>query len=305
MKRLALALAILLVSMPAEGGMNELLQVIAESEFEFQKTDSDLPYPPFVWIRAARYRNTLFSSGPTDLQDIRFDQTVFSHVLFSPVYASERDIIMAGYYYGLSTFDFSGAAFDQGDVHLIGAGAAWLRQVKTNWLTGLFAAPLMHSNIRGGTPWETEWYMGTMAQYYYAPHLQLFLGGVYIHSFGQNVVYPYLGAIWLAQPSLSVAATLPWPSVSYAINTKTILRVGASPSGAQWRAQNDEQIYHDFGGWDLGFTLERETIKRLWLSASVGWSGLRAFSINEAGSIDYRTELDGSPYWGLRLAFRP
>jgi hypothetical protein len=302
MRRIPIMVVLLLFAHWAQAGMNEVLRAIAESEFEFQKTESDLPYPPFAWVRAVRYQASRFDS---DMPGSTFDQSAFSHALFSPVYASERDILLAGYYYGFSAFDFRQRGMDDGRVHLIGAGAGWLRQIKPDWMTALFVAPLVHSNIRGGSPWETEWYVGGLARYYYEPDLQFFAGGVYIYSFGEHIIYPYLGTIWLPHPRLSIAAMLPWPSAAYAIDTKTVLRIGAAPSGAQWRTKNDAQVSHDYGGWDLGLSVERKIMSHVWLGASAGWSGLRAFSINMAGEIDYRTQLDGKPYVSVQFSLRP
>lgn len=288
-------------------GYNEIIQAIAESDFDFQRKDSELPGIPLGWLRATRYQGSAFDAGPGLNDSLAFDQADFSHGMFLPVAAAKRDILVVGYYYGHTRFDFRRRlqGDDSGEINRFAGAAAWFHQVNTNWMAATFAVPYVQSSLDGGDPWATDWYVGSVARYYYKPAVQVLMGGVYIRSYGENLVYPYLGAIWMPTPSLAVTAVFPWPSVSYAISRSTMVRLGASPSGAQWLLRDNDSANADFGGWDLGLTAEHRLVRSLWLAATVGWSGMRALRLSEGGQTDYETNLDDDPFVSLALMFRP
>jgi hypothetical protein len=306
MRRTCLIAVLVLAGTAARAGLGEMVEAIAQSQFDFESRESDLPRPPICWLRGSYYGAGSFTSDDPALDGLTFQQTTFSHSLFLPVYVAPRDILAAGYYYGLSSFEFEGGPIEDGSVHMIGGGVAWLHQMEqTNWMTLAFASPLVHSSIGGGSPWETEWYLGGVARYRRSDELQWMFGGIYIRSFGENLIYPYVGAVWTPTADWSVAALMPWPAVAYAFSRKCVARFGASPSGAQWVAEDDESVNLDIGGWDVGLTLEYEIARRIWLGGTVGWSGLNSFQINNGDRLEQETSLDSEPFIRIGLAFRP
>lgn len=289
-------------SASAQGGA--WLQAIAASEFEFQRADINVPSIPFSWLMVTRYGETELTSDRADLDGVTFDQRSLSHGLFAPAMIRRRDMLLAGYFLGSSKLDFDRAPIKDGDLHTLAVGGAWLHQLKPKWMTATFVAPFLHSGLGGGSPWEVEWFAGGLVRYYQEPTIQWIFGGVYQQGFDSWFLYPYVGALWSPHPDWSLNAVMPWPSISYAVNRRWLLRVGAGPSGGQWRAQDQEQLSLDFGGWDLGLTSEVRLVRSIWLSAAAGWSGFRGFGIDEEGDTVEETDLDSEPFVRIGLNFR-
>ncbi len=286
------------------GGIADMVEAVAESDFELKDKERNLPRRPIAWLNATHYGETEFVSERDDLDGVSFEQLAISQGLLLPVWVEDDDMIVLGYSLGTSHFSFENTGRDSGDLHSLGVFGCWLRQINPEWLTGVFAAPFIHSGLSGGSPWESEWYAGAIASYEQTDTLQWLMGGIYQQGFDTYSVYPYAGLIWRPHPDWSVNATLPWPSVNYAITHDWALRFGAKPSGGQWMAENDESITRDFGGWDLGLTTEFRISGSLWGMASVGYTGLHAFGVEEDGETVNQGRLDSDPFVRLGLTVR-
>ena len=96
---------------------------------------------------------------------------------------------------------------------------AWLRQTGPHRQLGAFAAPeYSHGADYAGHEF-TEWsgYAGVIGINWTSDNFAWAYGGVAEFSPDRSLLFPYLGCYWQPTPHWSVAAILPWPSVSSTI----------------------------------------------------------------------------------------
>ncbi len=301
---LPIVIGILAISTTAAADVAKLIQAVADSEFDFKVSKSNLPTIPLGWIGGTYYGEAALTSEVPGLEGLTFNQTTFSHALAMPAMVKKRDMLVVGYYLATSRLEFDNAPIRDGDLNELGLAVGWLHQANPQWMTAAFIAPVGHSRLDGGNLTDVEWFAGYLARYYQGSTRYWILGGVYQNGIERDYFYPYVGMVWTPNPDWSVALTLPWPTVSYSIAPNWALRLGATPSGAQWVAESEKKLSTGFSGWDLGISTETKIYDYLWLSGSVGWTGLRGVGVTSAGHVLDGAKIESKPFIRFAINLR-
>lgn len=291
--------------MPARAGIDQLIHNFQQSDFEFGKVESRVPYPPLSWLSYTIYDETEFVA-PDAGDPGAFQQQAFSQSLLLPVYIGQRDLFAAGEFVGYNRFDFRDPDRDDRDLYNVGLIGGWIRQVTPRSQLSAFGAPFVSTRFDGTEPEGVEFYTGLVGLYRSTDTFTWLYGGVYEYGFGDHFLYPYAGFIWLPSPDLSVSFVAPWPSVTYALTDRLMLRAGFAPAGSTWSLEDDgEEANLEFGSWNLMAGAEYRLNRLLWLYAGVGTAGFRSFQVSSDGESELDVDVDQDPIVMIALNFRP
>ena len=292
--------------------LQDWAQQFADSEIRFQRSTSQVPFPPLAYADVSYYGDTEIRLQE-DAAAITFDQRNVSQAAGVPLLLSPRDALVVGEWVSWSNFDVNetqGAAealdATDFDVLTIGLPIGWFRQASPDWQTAAFVMPLAHRASFAGADWSFEWMGGAFARYVHNERLWWAFGLFADVGPGFDLYLPYAGVSWAVDDHWTVSAVMPWPALLYAPNPDTLWRLGLSPSGASWsidRSAGEASL--DLGGWDFGLGYERRLAGPFWARMEAGISGLRGLTLNSNGSS--APELDHGSAWfvSLSLNLRP
>ncbi len=299
-------ISVCLFAARSKAGIDQLVYDFQQSDFEFGKVESKVPYPPLSWVSYTVYDKTEFSGGPGKLDAGVFQEHDFSQSLILPVYIGKKDLFIAGETFGYSRFDFKEGGRDDEELYTMGLIGGWVQQVSPNSQVSAFASPLITSQLGGQDPEGAEFYTGVVGLYRSSDALTWLYGGVYEYSYGDQFIYPYAGLIWLPTVDWSVSIVAPWPNVTYAVSDRFMLHAGFVPAGSKWSVEaNGDRSTLAFGGWNLMAGGEYRLNRFMWLSAGVGVSGFRSFQLSGDGDADMEVKVDRDPIFSMALNFRP
>lgn len=307
---LSLCCALLLVTGPGAGvvradGVQEIARAFAESDWRFQRSVSNAPLLPVVWIAATQYGDTKFTGGSGDALPESFSERTVSQAAMLPLPVGRRDAIVLGEWARWTSIDVQGSGRDF-DVLSLSLPIGWARQVNDSWQTAAFIAPLGHHRSGRDGRWAWEYMGGAFGRYIQDDYRTWIVGFFADVSPGDDLYVPYVGLLWVLSERWVISALMPWPGVIYAPSTEFFLRLGVTPSGASWVRENGgEQVFADLDAWNLGLSLERRLKGDLWLRAEAGMSGFRGFSVQAERWRSPDTELGSSPYLSLAFSLRP
>ena len=291
------------VSAPA-GVIDSILENFHRSEFAFGRTDGNAPFPPLAWVG-------VMDHGESDLalngQPIRFDERSMSQFLLAPLWIGEKDMILAGEYFGWQRVDFHAPVVAQRDVYTLMPMLAWLRQTGPHRQLGAFLAPeYTHGADYAGHEFtELSGYAGIVGVNWTSDRFAWAYGGVVDYSSDNTLLFPYLGCYWQPSPRWSVAAIAPWPSVSFAPSRDYMFQLGLSPADATLASSPDGGLRVSYTSWNLLLSAHRRLTRNFWLSGSVGAAGLGNFAVSTNGHTESDYELRRDVVWSLQISFRP
>ena len=286
--------------------MEELLYNFQQSDLEFGKTESRIPYPPLGWASVRLYDETEFRYGPDGGESAVFEQRDYSQSLMLPVYIGRKDLVALGEFLGYNEFNFKDGGLEDQELYTAGLMGGWLRQISPRTQASVFVAPFVTSELGGESPEGVEVYAGGVGLYRKSDTFTWLYGGVYEYSYGDQFLYPYAGFLWLPTPDWSLSFIAPWPSVSYACTDRLMLRAGFVPAGSQWSLREDGQEADlEFGSWNLMAGGEYRLTKTLWLYAGVGMAGFRGFELSSDGDAEMDIDVDSDPVFALSINLRP
>jgi hypothetical protein len=308
---LAAVLLLAAVVFPARAGMDQMIRSLQQSDFQFGRTESRLPYPPLSWLAYTIYAENEFTPGDTNtLNELgwgKFRQQVVNQALVLPAYIGKKDMILVGESAMLTYFHFADPGLKDEELYMFAPVGAWVRQFTPKLQGGAFLVPMAFSSIGGSAPYGWEIYCGAMGSYRSRDDFTWLFGGVYEHSFGDSYFYPDIGFIWLPSPRWSISLLAPWPTVSYSAADDIVLSLGFVPAGAQWRLHGDAdqpQAVLNFGSWNLMAGGEARIWGPLWLYAGLGYSGFRSLTIGSSGTPDIDVHLQDRPLVHIALNLR-
>jgi hypothetical protein len=286
------------------GSVDSLIEAVQNSEFRFARTQSDVPFPPAGWLEVRYTPRTEFKSSSGEIAPGSFVETAFSQGVIGPVYVSQRDMLLLGENVFLEKADVQTGPYSDQRVLAVVPMAAWLRQIDRNNLGGAFIAPQFSRELNHDDSWGAQAYCGVIIIHWKTDTLQWVYGAVYEYSFGRNYIYPYLGALWLPNPKVSLSLTFPWPTLSYVPRDPFMLSIGLTPGGASWVSdRGGAKAVYSLNSWNLTANLAWRFYGRLWLQAGVGRSGLRSVKIT-TGSGDNVIETHSKTVYKLSVQFR-
>ena len=304
MNRLLLVALLCCASVARADFMADTARRFEESEIEFQRSGSLVPFMPLASLSVSAYSDTEVEIS--DGTNVEYDLNSFGQYAVLPVLVSPRDAIFVGEYLSHSDFDVSSDGFGSFHVDSVGLPLGWLRQAREDWQLGGFVMPLAHkSNLEDGN-WSHQIMGGAFTRYIASDRLW-WLFGLYVDlAPEENSYIPYVGASWSINDHWTLSAVMPWPSLLYAPNRDWLVSLGASPSGASWNVSSGrDDVAVNYDAWDLDLRVERRVSGNLWLGARAGIGGLRGVRLT-GGDFEWPdVDVGSSGFFAINLNFRP
>ncbi len=288
----------------AEGLIDTLVRRFSESEFEFVRAQSNAPFPPAAAIGTSVYQESAFRRADGTDSEVTFQQAAISEYAFLPIPIGKRDAVAIGQWMSWTHFDLDNAPRDQLEVFSVSVPVGWIRQQSPNWQIAAFVAPLGHRTPEDSWYWETMG--GAFARNVRGDRFAWIVGAYFDVSPLEDFYTPYLGATYVINDQWTLTAIMPWPSITYAPTTHTVLRLGVAPSGASWTIEPGERRPRmNLSTWNFGLTVEHRLAGNFWLGFEMGVAGLRGLSIVGGEWEAPETKLDNTGFAMLTLNLRP
>ncbi|HMO49530.1 MAG TPA: hypothetical protein PKA21_00205 [Kiritimatiellia bacterium] len=304
----ALWLAPTSFAQPDDGWVARTMTKLESMEFEFSRSESDIPFLPVLSLGHRVYGKTEFSRVEGDGDNLSFRSHQSSAYAALPLYIGERGLAVAIPYVGHTRFRFTEDARPDGEVtsYYLPVGAAWQSHPGTQW--GWFVMPSVYSPLADDGEWVTSGMGGIVGRHLSGKQTTWYYGIVYDYGFSDGYVLPYVGFTYVIDPVWAITLLAPWPSVSYAPVDSFFVQLGVVPSGATWaleQTDTSDNVVASFGGWDLGVWANWRLAGSWWVAAGGGFSGLRSFAVDSEGDASFDQRLDREPWLGVTISMRP
>jgi hypothetical protein len=288
----------------AENLIDNLVRRFTESEFEFARAKSDVPFVPVAWITGSGYQEGEFVRPDGSAGDVTYRESSLTEGAFLPLPLGRRDAVVVGEWLSTTKFDLNNAPARDLKVFSVAVPVGWMRQASPDWQLAAFVAPLGSTSRDDGWYWETLG--GAFARYTQNDRLAWIFGAYFDLAPLEDFYTPYLGATYTFNEHWTISAVLPWPGVSYAPNPATFFRLGVMPSGASWSAEPGVRRPRvSLSAWNLGLGAEHRIVGNLWLGVEAGVSGIRGLSIVGGEFQSLETHLSNTAYALITINLRP
>lgn len=281
---------------------------LRSSDIEFQRSGSNAPYTPLVYVGARRYGDARLVNAEGE-RVLDFEQSTLSASAVLPLYVGQRDAVLGGAWLSQSRFSADNPQVRDFTVDSVGLPLGWLRQVQPRWQVAAFAMPLGHRSSQANSDWSLQLMGGAFARYIQSDTLWWAFGVFADHAPDERYALPYVGAAWIINRRWTLSAIMPWPAITYAPNRDWLFRLGASPSGASWTVSpNSDDIAVNLATWNFGLTAERHIKGPFWGAFEAGVGGLRGLRFDgrskEIETPDISVGSSGYVALSLRLRVR-
>ncbi|TDG12995.1 hypothetical protein E2F43_12845 [Seongchinamella unica] len=287
------------------GFIQNTINGFQQSEFEFQRSISNEPFPPMSFLSASSYSEVEFERPNGGKGQYGLDRV--SAMGAVPFLLGKRDAVFAGAYLSLSDFNFSGAVEEDFKVRSVGIPVGWIRQQNPDWQYAAFVMPMGHEANLPGSDWSWQYMGGAFARYVQTDSLW-WAFGLYADIQSNDEFYiPYLGASWSINERWTLSAVMPWPAIVYAPSRDLVFRLGAAPSGASWSLESggSGDTYVNLDSWDFGIAAQYRIYSNIWIGARAGIGGLRGLRLADDSVEEPDLDLDSNAFFGVELNFRP
>ena len=281
------------------------IEKFQQSDFEFQRSISNVPFPPIAFLSGSSYSEVEFETPAGDKGQYDLDRV--SAMGAVPFLLGKRDAVFTGAYLSRSDFSVSGGQRDDFEVKSVGIPVGWIRQQNPDWQYAAFVMPLGHDSSQPGSDWSWQYLGGGFARYVQTDSLW-WAFGLYADIQPDDEFYiPYIGASWSINERWTLSAVMPWPSVMYAPNQNWLFRLGAAPSGASWSVDTEESdsTAVNLDSWDFGFSAQYRIYSNIWIGARAGVGGLRGLRFEDDSIEEPDLDLDSNAFFGVELNVRP
>lgn len=249
----------------ATGFVQSTINGFEQSDFEFQRTISNAPFPPLGFLSGAVYSDVQVDSP--DGETLEYNVQRMSTMAAIPFLLGQRDALVAGVYLSRTEFDLK--AEDSNDIRVssIGLPVGWMRQQNPDWQLAAFVMPLGHDSDLDNSDWSWQYLGGAFARYVSSEKLWWAFGFYADVGSGEDFYIPYLGASWAINERWTLSAIIPWPALIYAPSTNVMLRLGVSPSGASWSLDQEQgEVGVNLDAWDFGLGAEYRPFGNIWFA---------------------------------------
>lgn len=299
---IAMALLVFANEGHAEGLVESLVLRFSQSDFEFLRARSNVPFLPVAWVSATEYEASQLNPTNDALPTLSSQQSAVSQGAFVPIALGQRDILVVGEWLSWTQFDL-----DPGEeLEVVSASVpiGWIQQSSPDWQIAAFVAPLGHKTHGEGWYWETLG--GVFARNMHRDRFAWIIGAYFDVSPLEDFYIPYLGATYIFNERWTLNAVMPWPAIMYAPTADTLLRLGVAPSGSSWSIEPGEKHPRmDLSSWDFGFSIEHRVAQHVWVALEVGVSAIRGLSIVGGEWEQPETKLSNTGFARLTINLRP
>lgn len=290
------------------GWIDATMLKLQSTEFEFTRSESDVPFMPVLSLSHAAYGKTEFQRIEGGGESIEFRSQSSSAYAMLPLYIGKRSLAMAVPFVSHTRFHFTRGDLQDQSVAAIylPMGLGWQTDSGNQW--GGFLMPAAYSPLTDKGDWAWSGMGGVLGRHLSGDRLVWYYGLVYDYGFSDGYYLPYVGFSYVFDPSWAISMLAPWPSVSYAPSDSFYVRMGVAPSGASWALQRDgadQRAIASFGGWDLGIWGNWKLSRALWLAVGGGFSGLRGLELNSQGEAVFDPKLENEPWISIAISVRP
>ena len=288
----------------ASAWVEELTQAFADSNIQFSRSGSNVPFVPVAFVDSFTYSDVDVTADGVVLGS--FKQSTISQGAGLPVLLGPSDALMVGEWVSWNRFDTKSGGFQSFDVWSIGLPVGWLRQVDDSRQAAAFVMPLAQKASLPGSDWRIDVLGGAFGRHVESEDFWWVYGVYFDVGPGDDTYLPYLGASWELDEQWTVSAVMPWPAVMYAPSRDTLFRFGAAPSGASWTlASNQADVDFQLGSWDFGVSAQKRLTGNVWGKIAAGVGGLRSLRVSGGEWKGPEFDLDASPYFSVGINFRP
>lgn len=284
--------------------ISDMATQFADSEIQFQRADSNIPFLPLAYAEYKNYDDTKLTLENDE--SIIIDQTTYAQGGVLPILASPEDVLFVGEWINKSHISSNSPGFESFDVTQAAIPLGWLHQESPDTQIGGFIAPLGYKADLDGSGWSWQTLGGAFSRHTYSDDIWWAFGAYFDVGGIDDTYLPYLGVFWQVNEKLSVSAIMPWPAILYAPTKNTLFRFGAAPTGSSWKVNRDTtEINQELSGWDFGISAEHRAFKSLWFKVETGFGGLRALRVetNKVKAPDFK--VDASSYIKIGINLRP
>ena len=301
---LALIAAPLVVADEEPGFAEQAAARFEASDFEFQRSISNAPFPPLAFLSVAAYGNV--EARASDGRSTEYDVDRISQMAVAPFLLGKRDAVLVGEYLSVTEFNIDSDESDDVRVSSVGLPVGWMRQANPDWQLAAFVMPLGHKSDLKNSNWDWQYLGGAFSRYVQNETLWWAFGLYFDVGSGDDTYIPYLGASWAINERWTLSAVMPWPAVIYSPSRDWMLRLGAAPSGASWSLElEDKNVGVNLDAWDFGLTGEYRLAGNLWLGAEMGFGGLRGLRQDDGNVEEPDVEFSSNGYLRVSVKFRP
>lgn len=284
--------------------ISDMTVQFANSEIQFQRAGSNIPFLPLAYADYKDYDDTKLTLENGDT--ITIDQTTYAQGAVLPILASPRDVLFIGEWINKSHISSNTPGFESFDVTQAAIPLGWLHQESQDTQIGGFIAPLGYKADLNGSGWSWQTLGGAFSRHTYSDDIWWAFGAYFDIGGIDDTYLPYLGVFWQINEKLSISAIMPWPAMLYAPTKNTLFRFGASPTGSSWQVNRDTtEINQELSGWDFGISAEHRAFKSLWFKIETGFGGLRALRVETNKIKAPDLEIDASSYIKIGVNLRP
>lgn len=286
------------------GFLQRSILAFEQSDFEFQRSISNVPFAPLAFLTATSYTDVEVEAS--DGRSLTYDVDRISQMATIPILLGKRDALLVGEYVSRSRFHLDLEGASDFDVVSVGLPLGWFRQVNTDWQAAAFVMPLGNNSDRPGSDWSWQYLGGVFGRYIQNEQLWWAFGFYADVGSGDDFYIPYLGASWAINERWTLSAVMPWPALIYAPNDRWMFRLGATTSGASWNLDVESGAASvNLDAWDFGLSAEHRVWRNIWAGARAGASGLRGLRLQDSEVEEMDLDLSSNFYFGLTLNFRP
>ncbi|PLW68556.1 DUF6268 family outer membrane beta-barrel protein [Pseudohalioglobus lutimaris] len=274
------------------------------SDFEFQRSISNAPFPPLAFLSVASYSNVEAESSAG--RSLEYDVNRISQMAAVPFLLGKRDALIVGEYLSVSEFNVDSDEFGDVRVSSVGLPVGWMRQANPDWQLAALVMPLGHNSDLKNSDWDWQYLGGAFSRYVQDETLWWAFGLYFDVGSGDDTYLPYLGASWSINERWTLSAVMPWPAVIYSPGPDWMLRLGAAPSGASWSLDlEDANVGVNLDSWDFGLTGEYRVAGNFWLGAEAGVGGMRGLRLNDGDVEEPEVDFSSNAYLRFTVKFRP
>jgi hypothetical protein len=303
----AVGVAASIANAQGESWLDATLLKLRETEFEFSRAESDVPFIPVVSVSHSEYGRTRFARTDGTGSDVEFRTGNTAGYALLPLHIGRRSLALAVPTASYTRFRFTQGDFADQDVAGISLVLAGAVQTTGGNQWGGFIMPSAYAPLLDNGDWGASGMAGIIGRNLQGERTAWYYGVVYDYSFGDGYFLPYVGFTYTLDPVWVISMIAPWPSVTYAPSKSFNVKAGLAPSGASWVFSRDGegQVASSIGGWDLGLWANWRLTRIAWVAVGVGVSGLRSLEIGEDGNTHFDPEIESEPWVSLSFNVRP
>jgi len=279
-----------------------ILDAVMRSDFVFDRNLSNVPFFPLGYVVGTYQDSLTLSECHQPECDVNYAS--LSEGAGLPVWVGQKNMLILG-----QSLEFDRLKSESGnvnDVNTVGALAAWISQPSTKIQAGGFYYYYTGFDITDGGTHPRGNMSGAVVRIRHRPTFHSYWGVIRLDDQMSVDFYPYAGFDWYIGQKWSVSMVLPWPSIGYAPDPNTLYKIGALYSGSDWLIQGEEEVQlRSISKIDAGFSYEKRIHGMIWGEIGMGLSGFGRFTIKSNAEVEYKNDIDSSPFVKISLNLRP